>query len=104
MNSLKMMLVACAFVTVSQRVWSAELQTNEVLTVILELVDGSRVVGTPGIEAVAMQTPYAKVSLPLKQILSNPCALASARMPTSTPTGISISAAAWMMSASTIAC
>jgi hypothetical protein len=70
MNSLKMILAACAFVTVSQRVWSAELQTNEVLTVILELVDGSRVIGTPGVEAVAMQTPYAKVSLPLKQILS----------------------------------
>jgi hypothetical protein len=70
MNSLKIMLVACAFMTASQRVWSAELQTNEVLTVILELTDGSRVIGTPGVEAVAMQTPYAKVSLPLKQILS----------------------------------
>ena len=70
MNSLKMILAACAFVTVSLRAWSAELQTNEVLTVILELVDGSRVIGTPGVEAVAMQTPYAKVSLPLKQILS----------------------------------
>ena len=70
MKRLGMMLVACAFVTISQQVWSAELQTNEVLTVILELVDGSRVIGTPGVEAVAMQTPYATVSLPLKQILS----------------------------------
>jgi hypothetical protein len=70
MNSLKMMLAVCAFVTVSQRVWSAELQTNQVLKVLLELADGSRVIGTPGVEAVAVQTPYAKVSLPLKYILS----------------------------------
>ena len=70
MNSLKIMLVVCAFVTVSQRVWSAELQTNEVLTVILELVDGSRVIGTPGVDTVAVQTSYAKMSVPLKQILT----------------------------------
>jgi len=63
-----MILVACALVTVNHRVWSAEPTTNEVLTVILELSDGSRIVGTPGIEAVPVQTAYAKMSLPLKQI------------------------------------
>jgi hypothetical protein len=62
--------VACALVTVSHRGWGAEIQTHEVLTVILALADGSRVIGTPGVEAVAMQTPYANVSVPLKQILS----------------------------------
>jgi hypothetical protein len=64
-----MMLVVCTLVNVSHRVWADELQTNEVLTVILELSDGSRVVGTPGIESVPVQTPYAKINVPLNQIL-----------------------------------
>ena len=68
MKRLKIMLVACAFVTVSQRVWSAELQTNKVLTVILELSDGSRVIGTPVITSVPVQTSYAKMDVPLTQI------------------------------------
>ena len=70
MKRLGMMLVACAFVTVIHRVWSAELQTNEILTVILELSDGSHVIGTPGVDTVAVQTSYAKMDIPLKQILS----------------------------------
>jgi hypothetical protein len=63
-----MMLVVCALVTVSHRAWADEPQTNEVLTLTLDLSDGSRLVGTPGIEAVPVQTAYAKLSLPLKQI------------------------------------
>jgi|GEM_PF-1346820 len=68
MNSLKMMLVACAFVTVSQRVWSAELQTNEAFTVILELSDGSRIIGTTDIATVPVKTSFAKMDVPLTQI------------------------------------
>ncbi len=34
----------------------------------LDLVDGSRIVGVPGIETVPVQTAYAKMDVPLKQI------------------------------------
>jgi hypothetical protein len=37
MKRLGMMLAACALVTVSQRAWSAEPQTNAVLRVALDL-------------------------------------------------------------------
>lgn len=36
----------------------------------LNLVDGSHIVGTPAIASVPVQTPYAKLDLPLQQILS----------------------------------
>lgn len=70
MNRLGMMLLACALVTVSHRSWADAPKTNEVLRVILELSDGSRVVGTPGIATVPVQTPYAKMTVPLRQILA----------------------------------
>jgi len=68
MKRLEMMLVVCALATVSHRVWADEPRTNEVLTVILELSDGSRVVGTLGVESVSVQTSYAKMNVPLRQI------------------------------------
>jgi len=34
----------------------------------LNLIDGSRVIGTPSIESVPLQTSYAKIRVPLKQI------------------------------------
>jgi hypothetical protein len=36
----------------------------------LDLADGSHVIGTPSIEAIPVQTSYAKMDLPLKEILS----------------------------------
>jgi len=36
----------------------------------VDLVDGSRVIGTPGITTVPVQTPYAKMDVPLAQIQS----------------------------------
>lgn len=36
----------------------------------LDLVDGSRIVGTPTIKSVPVQTSYAKMDLPLKEILA----------------------------------
>jgi hypothetical protein len=40
------------------------------LRVELDLVDGSRVIGTPSIDSVAVETPYAKMDVQLKQILT----------------------------------
>jgi len=45
-------------------------QKEPQLRLELDLVDGSRVIGTPGIESVPIQTSYAKMDVPLKQIRS----------------------------------
>ncbi len=66
----RLILAASVFMTITHRAWGSDPQSNATLTVILELSDGSRVIGTPGIEAVAVQTSYAKMNVPLKQILT----------------------------------
>src|ERR1043166_630080 len=38
------------------------------LQLVVELRDGSRVIGVPSIESLPVRTSFAKVSLPLKQI------------------------------------
>ncbi len=51
----------------------AEPATNQVkqsLRLELDLVDGSRVIGIPGVESLPVQTTYARMVIPLKQILS----------------------------------
>lgn len=45
-------------------------ETEWPLSVELDLVDGSRVIGIPGIESVPVRTSYAKMDIPLKQILT----------------------------------
>jgi hypothetical protein len=50
--------------------WAGLDNTNQPLRLELELVDGSRIIGTPGINAVPLQTTYAKMDIPLKQILT----------------------------------
>jgi len=44
-------------------------QTNEVMRVTLELSDGSRIIGIPQITSIPVQTAYAKMDIPLKQVL-----------------------------------
>ncbi len=44
------------------------MSTNAPLCVVIDLVDGSRIIGTPRIKGVTLQTTYAKVDLPLTQI------------------------------------
>ena len=44
--------------------------TLEQLRLEVSLSDGSRIIGTPRIDAVPVQTPYAKMDIPLKQILT----------------------------------
>jgi hypothetical protein len=53
--------------------WAGSEDTNQVpsaLRLELDLVDGSHVIGIPKIESVPVQTPYARMDIPLKQILS----------------------------------
>lgn len=40
------------------------------LTLAMDLVDGSHIIGVPNITSVSVQTPYAKIDVPLKQIQS----------------------------------
>lgn len=70
MQRALLILPIFAFVTVGCEAWADESRTNEMLQVVLDLSDGSRVVGTPGIEAVPVQTAYARMNIPLKQILT----------------------------------
>jgi hypothetical protein len=53
--------------------WAGSEDTNQVpsaLRLELDLVDGSHVIGIPKIESVPVQTAYARMDIPLKQILT----------------------------------
>jgi hypothetical protein len=53
--------------------WAAQDKTNQApqeLRVELNLMDGSRIIGVPTIESVPIQTSYAKMVVPLKQVLA----------------------------------
>ena len=52
-------------------VWAGPADTNitpERIRLDLDLVDGSRVIGVPTVTSVPIQTPYAKMDIPLAQI------------------------------------
>ncbi len=50
--------------------WPGQDTSESQLRLEVDLVDGSRVIGTPGIESVPVETPYAKMDVPLKQLLT----------------------------------
>lgn len=60
-------LTATAFVI---EAWAGKDKEEPQLRLELDLVDGSRVIGIPDIESVPVQTSYAKMEIPLKQILA----------------------------------
>ncbi|MFY9120532.1 MAG: hypothetical protein WAO57_09450, partial [Syntrophomonadaceae bacterium] len=45
-------------------------QTREQVRLDLDLIDGSRVIGVPVLTSVPVQTSYAKMDIPLRQIVS----------------------------------
>lgn len=45
-------------------------QTPERLQLDLDLVDGSRIIGVPTVTSVPIQTPYARMDIPLRQIVT----------------------------------
>lgn len=62
-------MIIVAVTVLTGAAWAEQAQKEEqLLRLELDLTDGSRVVGVPGIESVSVQTPYAKMDLPLKQI------------------------------------
>jgi hypothetical protein len=68
MKRLRGILTACAIVAASHITLAGTPNTNEVLNVVLDLSDGSRLIGTPVIATVPVQTSYAKMDVPLTQI------------------------------------
>jgi len=51
-------------------VWAQRLVSNELLQVTLELMDGSRLVGTPDLKSLHLQTADAKLDVPLARLAS----------------------------------
>ena len=50
--------------------WAAPDKAEPPLRLEVDLVDGSHIIGTPGIETVPVETAYAKMDIPLRQIRS----------------------------------
>ena len=70
MKKSALCIAMVAAVALAFTAWAKEDKTEQQLRLELDLVDGSRVIGVPGIEAVPVQTSYAKMDIPLKQILT----------------------------------
>ena len=69
MNRLSYALTVCAVVSFANMVFGVgESKIAEPLRVTLELTDGSRVIGEPVTSSIALQTAYATLDIPLKQI------------------------------------
>lgn len=59
---------ACFGLSVTGSIWAEEEKGEQPLCLELALVDGSRVIGVPSIKSVPVETSYAKMDVPLKQI------------------------------------
>lgn len=66
-------MAVLATVAMAGRSWAGLDKTNEAsaqLRLELGLMDGSLVIGVPGIQSVPVETTYAKMDVPLKQVLA----------------------------------
>jgi len=70
MNRIRYVLAVCAVVSLLQAVWGGEAPTNDTLRVAVDLSDGSRIIGIPRLSAVPVETTYAKIRIPLREILT----------------------------------
>lgn len=68
MGRLSLLIAVASVVSLFGTTWAADEQTTVPPRLELDLVDGSRIVGTPAISTVPVQTPYAKMDIPLAQI------------------------------------
>jgi len=69
MNGFRCVLAACAVAFLANMGFGDDAKTNEVTCVTLDLSDGSCIIGIPAISSISVQTSYAKMDIPLKQIL-----------------------------------
>lgn len=66
-------IVTVAAIMTSGWVWAGPVDTNQTMEQIrldLDLTDGSRVIGVPTVTVIPIQTPYAKMDIPLRQIMT----------------------------------
>ncbi|MBT3296833.1 MAG: LamG domain-containing protein [Verrucomicrobia bacterium] len=70
MNRLNHCITVVMLLSLTMAGWAEETTTNSVLRLSVDLVDGSHVIGVPTIESVPVQTPYAKMTIPLATIRS----------------------------------
>jgi hypothetical protein len=68
MNRITYVLAVGAIASLAVSSRGEEAQTNATLRLAIDLVDGSRLIGTPVITTVPVQTSYAKMDVPLTQI------------------------------------
>lgn len=68
MNKFGYIIAVCLVTFLMDNVPRCEAETNEVLSLIFDLSDGSHIIGTPAFSSVSIQTAYAKMEIPLKQI------------------------------------
>lgn len=68
MTAIRYMLAVCAAVSLTSTVLGQDAQTDEAIRVALDLWNGSRIIGVPSVASVPLETDYAKMDIPLKQI------------------------------------
>jgi hypothetical protein len=67
---LRRLLAAGAIVFFTVAACGEETQTNASLRLAVDLVDGSHIIGVPTVSSISIQTAYAKIDLPIRQIRS----------------------------------
>jgi len=70
MDRLKRCIMVLALLSAVGIGWAEGGKTEADVFFSLDLVDGSRIIGVPGIKSVSIVTPYAKMDIALEQILS----------------------------------
>ena len=70
MKRIQCVIAVISAMTVMGISWAGNEKVEPQLRLELDLVDGSHVIGIPEIDTVPVQTSYAKIEVPLKQILS----------------------------------
>ena len=70
MTKLRPYIIAMTALLLTTVGWAELDKSEQPLSLELDLVDGSHIIGVPSIESVSVQTPYAKVEISLNQILS----------------------------------
>jgi hypothetical protein len=70
MNRLKHGIIVLTALLLTTAGWAEQDNAGQPLRLELDLVDGSSIIGVPTIKSVAVETTYAKMDIPLKQIVN----------------------------------
>lgn len=70
MNKFTLCIMVVVTSVLLNPVWAEQNEAEQPLRLELTLIDGSRVIGIPTIDVIPVETVYAKMNVPLKQILT----------------------------------